>query len=236
MREVLLERFSAFGLEISPEQAEKFCLYHAMLGEANARFNLTRVPEEISEAVDRNYLDSACALKIGLLSDAQRIVDVGTGAGFPGIPLAILLPEREFTLLDALGKRVEFLREVIDRLGLNARAVKMRAEEAGRSAQMREQFDLAVSRAVAPMRVLAELMLPLVRVGGGMLAYKGPGLGEEMEAAQTALELLGGRAAGVFPAEIPGRDWRHALAQIEKVRATPEKYPRRVGIPEKRPL
>jgi 16S rRNA (guanine527-N7)-methyltransferase len=161
---------------------------------------------------------------------------VGSGAGFPGIPLAIMLPDTRFTLVDALGKRVDFLSAVIDRLGLNAEALHLRAEDAARRDDLREGFDLAVARAVAPMNVLCEYLLPLVRVGGAMLALKGPGLDEELAQAENALRLLGGALEGVQPLAIPGRDWNHRAAWIKKTAPTPEKYPRRAGAVEKRPL
>ena len=147
-----------------------------------------------------------------------------------------MLPEVRFTLIDALGKRVAFLRTVIDRLGLNAGALHLRAEDAARQGALRERFDLAVARAVAPMNVLCEYLLPLVRVGGHMLALKGPGLEEELARAGSALDLLGGRLDRVQPLVIPGRDWDHRAAWIAKAVPTPEKYPRRAGVAEKKPL
>lgn len=223
------------GIPMSQGQVEQFKAYHEMLVEANARMNLTRVPEDPAEAVDRNYLDCIAPLAGGFPA-TNAAVDVGSGAGFPGIPLAIMLPNTRFTLVDALGKRVDFLRAVIDRLGLNAEALHLRAEDAARRDDLREGFDLAVARAVAPMNVLCEYLLPLVRVGGAMLALKGPGLDEELAQAENALELLGGALEGVQPLAIPGRDWNHRAAWIKKTAPTPEKYPRRAGAVEKRPL
>jgi 16S rRNA (guanine527-N7)-methyltransferase len=197
--------------------------------------NLTRVPDDIAEAVDRNYLDCIAPLAGGFPAVAAA-VDVGSGAGFPGIPLAIMLPDTRFTLIDALGKRVDFLRDVIARLGLNAGALHLRAEDAARQGVLREGFDLAVARAVAPMNVLCEYMLPLVKVGGYMLALKGTGLNGELKAADNALSLLGGTIERTQPLMIPGRDWNHTAAWIKKTAPTPEKYPRRAGTVEKRPL
>ena len=223
------------GIPMSEGQAEQFKRYHEMLLEANARMNLTRVPDDPAEAVDRNYLDCIAPLAGGF-GDFAAAVDVGSGAGFPGIPLAIMLPGTRFTLIDALGKRVEFLRDVIARLGLNAEALHLRAEDAARRADLREGFDLAVARAVAPMNVLCEYMLPLVKVSGRMLALKGPGLDGELARAENALKLLGGEIERVQPLAIPGRDWNHTAAWIKKAAPTPEKYPRRAGTVEKRPL
>ena len=223
------------GIPMSQGQVEQFNTYHEMLVEANARMNLTRVPEDPAEAVDRNYLDCVAPLAGGFPA-ANTAVDVGSGAGFPGIPLAIMLPDIRFTLVDALGKRVDFLKTVIDRLGLNAEALHLRAEDAARRDDLREGFDLAVARAVAPMNVLCEYMLPLVRVGGKMLALKGPGLDEELAQAENALRLVGGELERVQPLAIPGRDWNHRAAWIAKTAPTPQKYPRRAGTVEKRPL
>ncbi len=232
---LLMHRAAAIGIPMSGEQAEQFDIYHGMLVAANARMNLTRVPDDPAEAVDRNYLDCVAPLAGGFPA-AATAVDVGSGAGFPGIPLAIMLPGTRFTLIDALSKRVEFLRSVIECLGLNAEALHLRAEDAARQSTLRESFDLAVARAVAPMNVLCEYLLPLVKVGGHMLALKGPGLDEELKGADNALSLLGGEIEGVQPLAIPGRDWDHRAAWIKKTAPTPEKYPRRAGAAEKRPL
>ena len=168
---------------MSAAQAERFARYHEMLAAANARMNLTRVPEDPSEAVDRNYLDSIAVLA-GDFPRVDTAADVGSGAGFPGIPLAIMLPDVRFTLIDALGKRVDFLNAVIGALGLNAEALHLRAEDAARRPALRERFDLATARAVAPMNVLCEYLMPLVRVGGHALALKGPGLEGELAQAR----------------------------------------------------
>lgn len=236
MRKTLIAQAEKIGLTLSPEQAEKFEVYHEMLIDANRKMNLTRVPEDIQEAVDRNYLDSIAPAALPPFSGAKSAVDVGSGAGFPGVPLSILLPETHFVLLDALGKRVEFLDVVVRALSLNAETAHLRAEDAGRNPAWREQFDLAVSRAVAPINVLAELMLPLVRVGGRMLAYKGPAAGEELSEAARAIDALGGGPGQMHSIAIPGRDWAHSAVEIEKIAPTPDRYPRRAGMPEKKPI
>ena len=211
LKSLLLQGAAAMGIPMTDGQAGQFETYHAMLAEANARMNLTRVPDDPAEAVDRNYLDCVA-------------------------PLAIMLPDTRFTLVDALARRVEFLQAVIDRLGLNAVALHLRAEEAARQEALREGFDLAVARAVAPMNVLCEYMLPLLRVGGCMLALKGPGLDDELARAGNALSLLGGGISRVQSLPIPGRDWDHRAVWITKKAPTPQKYPRRAGMAEKRPL
>lgn len=231
----LLDAAEAMSIAMTDKQAAQFAAYHAMLTAANARMNLTRVPEDPREAADRNYLDSIAPLSHGFPA-VETAVDVGSGAGFPGVPLSIMLPGVRFTLMDALQKRVDFLRSVIDALGLNAVAVHLRAEDAARMADYREAFDLAVARAVAPMNVLCEFALPFVKVGGMFLAMKGPNLDAELHDAANALALLGGKVDRVIDAPIPGRDWDHRAAWIKKAAPTPEKYPRRAGMPEKRPL
>ena len=236
MIELMLRRAEQAGIPLTCEQAEKFEAYHRMLTAANEKFNLTRVPEEISEAIDRNYLDCILPLKAGLPQDVRRIIDVGSGAGFPGIPLAICLPDVHFVLLDSLGKRVDFLKSVIEALDLNAEAIHARAEDAARNPLLRESFDIATARAVASLNLLSEYLLPFVKVGGSMMVLKGPGLDEEIAEAAFALETLGGQYQRTDSAAIPGRDWDHRIAWIAKTAPTPEKYPRRAGKPEKAPL
>lgn len=231
----MLAGAAAMGVPMTEAQASRFAEYHARLAVANARMNLTRVPDDLREAADRNYLDCIAPLAHGFPA-AESAVDVGSGAGFPGIPLSIMLPGVRFTLLDAQAKRVDFLQSVIDALGLNAEAVHLRAEDAARSPSLRERFDLAAARAVAPMNVLAEYMLPFVRVGGRMLAMKGPSLEAELSEADAAVTLLGGEVERTLPTPIPGRDWDHRAVWVRKVRPTPDRFPRRAGLPEKRPI
>ena len=235
LKELLLSGAQAMCIDMTPAQASQFARYHELLTAANARMNLTRVPEDPREAVDRNYLDCIAPLSRDFPA-VKTAVDVGSGAGFPGIPLSILLPDVHFTLLDALQKRVEFLQAVIDDLGLNAAAVHLRAEDAARRPELRERFDLACARAVAPVNVLAEYLLPFVQPGGWMLAMKGPGLEEELREGATAVALLGGAVERTVALPIPGRDWDHRAAWIRKVAPTPDRYPRRAGVPEKKPL
>lgn len=236
MIDLLAARAAQMGIALTGAQAHSFEKYHSMLTEANARFNLTRVPEDMDEAIDRNYLDCIAPLAGGLPKGCASIIDVGSGAGFPGIPLAICLPEVHIVLMDALGKRVDFLRSVIEALGLNAEAIHLRAEDGARRPELRESFDIATARAVAPLNLLSEYLLPFVKVGGYMMALKGPTLDEELAGAENALGLLGGRFEREDGIAIPGRDWNHRVAWICKIAPTPEKYPRRAGKPEKKPL
>lgn len=235
LKSLLIEGAAAMGLAMTLEQAERFERYHALLTEANARMNLTRVPDDAREAADRNYLDCIAPLADGI-EDIRSAVDVGSGAGFPGIPMAIMLPEVRFTLIDALGKRVDFLRTVIGTLELNAEAMHLRAEDAARRPELRERFDLATARAVAPMNALCEYLLPFVRVGGFALALKGPGLEGELAVAESAISLLGGSLERVSTLTIPHRNWDHRAVWLRKTAPTPDRYPRRAGLAEKRPL
>ena len=224
------------GLTLDAAACEKFARYHQMLTEANAQFNLTRVPDDPREAVDRNYLDSLVPLAHGLLANVRTAVDVGTGAGFPGIPLAIACPSLQMTLIDSLGKRVTFLSSVIEALSLNARALHARAEEAARQSLLREAFDLALARAVAPLNVLCEWTLPFVRPGGRLIALKGPAAAGELSQARNAIERVGGGDARLLDAPVPGRDWSHTLVVIEKKRPTPAAFPRKPGEATRKPL
>ena len=237
MRRLLLERCERMGRPLAPEAAEKLCAFHALLTEANRTMNLTRVPDDPGEAVDRHYLDSLAPwLLTSWLDGAASLLDVGAGAGFPGVPLAAALPDTRVVLLDSLGKRVDFLNGAIERLGLNARAVHARAEEAGRQSDLRERFDAVTARAVAALPVLAELALPFARVGGALIAYHGPRADEELPLSAGALRKLGGGEPEQIRAAIPGRDWDHRLVRIPKHRPTPAAYPRRPGEPARKPL
>ena len=236
MKRLLIDGAKQMGIAVSDAQAGQFARFHEMLTAANRTMNLTRVPDDPREAVDRNYLDSIAPLALGMPEGVRSLADVGSGAGFPGIPLAIMLPEARVVLIDSLGKRVRFLQEVIDALGLNAQAIHARAEEAGRMDALREGFDVVTSRAVAALNVLAEFSLPLARVGGCMIAYKGPSAAEEAAQARRAIALLGGGPVREAEVRIPGRDWEHRLLYIEKKAPTPQKYPRRAGEPAKNPL
>lgn len=234
MQNRILDSAREMGIALTPEQAEKMVKYHEMLVAANKQMNLTRVPDDPAEAADRNYLDSLNAVKY--LDGVQTLIDVGTGAGLPGIPIAIACPHIKVTLLDALQKRVGFLQNVIDALGLNAEAVHGRAEDAAKLPEFRDAFDAATARAVAEMNVLAEWLLPFVKPEGRMLALKGPSAEEELERARNALAQLNAEKTAVHPAPVPGRDWDHKIIEIKKNAPTPERFPRRAGVAEKKPL
>ncbi len=234
MKNRILDSAKIMGVPLTDEQADKMVKYHEMLASANKQMNLTRVPDDINEAADRNYLDSLNAVKH--LDGVSALIDVGTGAGFPGIPIAIACPHIKVTLLDALQKRVGFLQSVIDELDLNAEAVHGRAEDAARKPEFRDAFDVATARAVAEMNVLCEWLLPFVKAEGRMLALKGPSAEEELVRAENALKQLNAEKVAVHPAPVPGRDWEHKIVEIRKTAPTPDRFPRRASAIEKKPL
>lgn len=234
MKAYLKAQAEKMGVPMTDAQAGAFCAYHDRLTAANREMNLTRVGEDAQEAVDRNYLDSLTILPF--LDGVSTLIDVGTGAGFPGVPVAIMRPDIHVTLMDALGKRVAFLKEVVEALGLNADCVHARCEDAAKKPEFRDAYDVACARAVAETNVLSEWLLPFVKPGGRMLAQKGPMAAEEAARAQAALSQLNGRLARVCPVSVPGRDWDHRVIEILKTGATPDRFPRRAGIAEKRPL
>ena len=235
-RERLANGLTQMGVAFDQTAMERFEAFHAILDEYNARMDLTAVLDE-DERVDRHDLDSAAPLRHGLLAQDAKVIDVGTGAGFPGMPLLILRPDLQMTFLDALNKRILFLEDALKRLNLSAVTLHARAEDAARMAAHREQYDAAVSRAVANVSTLCELTLPFVRVGGAAIAWKGPGVTEELVSGKRAAFLLGGKIRGVVDAPVPGRDdWAHVLLITDKTGKTPATYPRKAGTPGKKPL
>jgi 16S rRNA (guanine527-N7)-methyltransferase len=227
---------SLLGEELSPQQAAAFERYAAELVEWNQRFNLTTITDPAAIQA-RHFLDSlSCWLALRKAPPA-RLIDVGAGAGFPGLALKILRPELRLTLLESTAKKASFLEHVVQVLGLtDVTVLAERAEEAGQAPTHREQYDWAVARAVAPLPVLAEYLLPFVRVGGGMLAQKAKGAQEEVDAATNAFAKLGGEFEELMPVQVPELDEERWLVVVRKVAATPLAYPRRAGMPSKRPL
>ena len=231
MEQYLQSGLAAMGLPADGIPA--LCRYGELLLETNKVMNLTAITEPRDVAA-LHFLDSAALLTLEDFH-GKSVVDVGTGAGFPGLPLRILEPTIRLTLLDSLGKRIQFLNRVCQELELtDVACVHGRAEEF--AAEHRESFDLAVSRAVAALPVLCELCLPLVRPGGKFLAMKSVDSNQELEAAKHAIETLGGAVSGVRDYEIPGTEVRHRLILVEKVKKTPEKYPRMFAKIKKNPL
>lgn len=214
---------------LTEEQCDKFVAYHAMLVDWNSRMNLTAITEP-QEVAQKHFLDSLAALP--LLKTGERLIDVGTGAGFPSVPLLIVCPDLRVTLVDSLNKRITFLTALLQELGLSAVCIHARAEELGRSPAHRGQYDAAVSRAVAPLSVLLELTVPLLRVGGRSIAYKG-NVTEEMEQAKRAGLLL---HTDIEPIGVEAEYGKRTLLVCTKNAPTPKAYPRKPGTPSKQPL
>ena len=234
-----LERGAArMGLRLSVAQLEEFRRYYRWLVRWNARMNLTTVTEW--EAVQtRHFLDSLSLVDAvpAATLESIRFVDIATGAGLPGIPLKIVFADARGTLVDATAKKVEALKNLVHDLGLDGiKAIHGRAETLGHSDGLRESFDLVTARAVAPMPVLAELTLPFCRVGGMVVVHKTEGAVEEIASAEYAIEMMGGEIARTVPATWEGPDSGRKLIVIEKLNPTPANYPRRPGMPSKRPL
>lgn len=233
---IIAQRLEANRIPFQPELPGKLAVYLRMLAEWNGKMDLTAVEGE-DELLDRHFVDSLTVTRTGLLDGASTLIDVGSGAGFPGMVLAMAMPETQVTLLDSQQKRLTFLEAVAAETGTeNVTIVHARAEDGARQPEMREQFDVACARAVAPLNVLSELLLPYVRVGGWMLCWKGPGLAEEMESGRRAAFLLGGKMDAPLSCPIAGRDWEHQLLPVHKTGATPKKYPRKAGTPKREPL
>ena len=234
--EILAARADEAGIPLTAEQIGQFSVYHEMLLDWNTRMNLTALtaPEDVAV---KHIIDSLTAYDAALFDGARTLIDVGTGAGLPGIPLAVYAPHLTVTLLDALNKRVRFLTEVTAAMGLqNVRCIHARAEEAARTAEHRAAYDIAVSRAVARLPVLLEYTLPFVRVGGTLLALKGRAYAEEQKEARRATEVLGGGRITARPVHLPGLDDVRAILTVTKERQTPAAYPRGGGAPTRRPL
>jgi 16S rRNA (guanine(527)-N(7))-methyltransferase RsmG len=235
MIEKTLEAYAAeYGLTLSEAQLRQFGIYADMLLEWNARMNLTAItePEEIAA---KHFLDSLLLLKCVELPEGESVIDVGTGAGFPGLPLKIARPDLRLTLLDSSAKRTGFLREAAKALGLEAEAVQGRAEELGQMPGYRERYGLVTARAVAALPVLCEYCLPLARLGGTFAALKGPGISEEAQAAMPAITKLGGKLGAVEDFELPNQN-RRAIVLVRKISQTPAGYPRVHAKIAKRPL
>jgi 16S rRNA (guanine527-N7)-methyltransferase len=236
MQELTQATQRQLGLRLSRTQLSALSLYERELIDWNTRFNLTAIrdPQEIHI---KHFLDSLTCLVALRESSLGRLIDIGTGAGFPGIPLKIIYPKMQLTLVESVGKKAEFCRHVVKILDLQGvEVVQERAEALGQDPTYREQYDWAVARAVAILPVLAEYLLPLVRVGGSMLAMKGESGPVEAHNAEHSVRVLGGHLRQLLPVTLPGVAEERYLVVIDKVAATPIGYPRKVGVPAKRPL
>lgn len=233
---ILTEGAAKLGLTLSEYQVNQLVKYKDLLLEWNEKMNLTAITDE-KEVMIKHFLDALSCATVGQINENAKIIDVGTGAGFPGIPLKIYFPNVTLTLLDSLNKRINFLKTVCESIGLkNIQFVHGRAEDFGINKQHREQYDIAVARAVAELNVLSEYCLPFVRVGGYFVCQKGPSIHEEIERGKKAIEALGGRIVDRKDVVLPFSEITHNIVIIEKVKNTPTKFPRKAGTPSKNPL
>lgn len=227
---------SSIGISLDDKQITQFMKYYELLVEWNGFMNLTAITE-FDDVCLKHFVDSLSLCKVVDCNKKLNVIDVGTGAGFPGIPLKIAFPELEITLLDSLGKRVKFLDEVISQLGLSGiSAIHGRAEDYAKPDKLREHFDVCVSRAVANLSTLSEYCLPYVKKGGCFVSYKSEKVQEESEKAKRAIQILGGKVEKQEEFTLPDSDIYRNLFVIRKVDITPKKYPRKAGLPSKEPI
>lgn len=234
--QILEKKLGELGIKQDQNQLERFHKFYQLLIEWNKVMNLTGITE-YEDVVEKHFVDSLSIIKAIDLSGIHTVIDVGTGAGFPGIPLKIAFPHLRVVLLDSLNKRIKFLDEVIFQLGLTEiRTIHGRAEEYARKEEYREQFDLCVSRAVANLSTLSEYCLPYIQVGGMFIPYKSGEIDDEVEESKKAVRILGGNIKEVMKFELPGTDIHRSFVLIHKEQHTQKKYPRKAGIPAKEPL
>lgn len=227
---------AALGISLSEAQIAQFLTYYEMLTEWNEKMNLTAITE-YEDVMKKHFLDSISLIKAYPVLEKHTVIDVGTGAGFPGLALKIAYPQLEVTLLDSLNKRIQFLNAVIQELGLEGvQTIHGRAEDFAKPDKLREKFDLCVSRAVANLATLSEYCIPFVKKGGCFISYKSEKITEELAAAEGAISLLGGAVKEQVEFTLPQSDIYRNLVVIEKKKETPKKYPRKAGLPSKEPL
>lgn len=234
--EELMKVFDIPGVDSSDEKLRQLSGYMEGILDFNESINLTAITDR-KEFIAKHYIDSLMCAAMDEINDADTVIDVGTGGGFPGVPLAIAFPEKKFTLIDSLNKRIKIVNQLCDELEIkNVRAIHGRAEELARKKDMREQFDICVSRAVANMATLSEYCLPFVKVGGSFIAYKGPDCESEVKEASNAIEKLGGCLLRIERPEANGVAFDHRLIVVKKIAATAAKFPRKPGTPSKEPM
>lgn len=232
----LIKGGKILGIDINEDKINSFILYKELLKEWNKKINITSITDD--EEIDiKHFIDSITPLTTDLFRKDIKMIDIGTGGGFPGVPLKIINEDMEVVLLDSLKKRITFLNEIIDKLDLkNIISIHGRAEELGRDKSYREKYDIAISRAVASLNTLSEYCLPFVKVGGFFISMKGPDVDEELKEAEKSIRILGGKLKEKKVIKLPLSDITHSLIIIEKIKETPTKYPRAGGKPKKNPL
>jgi 16S rRNA (guanine527-N7)-methyltransferase len=236
MEKLKQEAKTLLGITLTARQLSAFQRYEVELLDWNSRFNLTAI-RDVESIRSKHFLDSLSCLLALRDNPPARLIDIGTGAGFPGIPLKIYMKDMRLTLVESVGKKAEFCRHIVEVLKLdNVDVVQARAEEIGQNHRHREQYDWAVARAVANMPALMEYLLPLVKVGGAVLSQKGENGPAEAHSAEKATRMMGGRLRQLHPVALPGVADERYLIVVDKVAATPPQYPRRVGVPAKTPL
>jgi len=236
MRDMLKCKADELGVDLDDRMLDQFEMFYRLLTEKNKVMNLTSITEP-EMVVDRHFIDSLSVVKCVDMRSVKTVIDVGTGAGFPAIPLKIAFPHLQITLLDSLNKRIEFLNEAINELMFdNMTAVHLRAEDAAHDRLYRQKYDLAVSRAVADLAVLSEYCLPFVRCGGKFAAYKSGSSEAEIRRAGKAIKVLGGRICATSSFDLPGTDLSRTIVAVEKTGSTAGRYPRRAGTPAKSPI
>lgn len=235
-KEEMQRAAAEYGITLTDTQMEQFNRYYELLIEWNEKINLTAITEAKEVAI-KHMIDSITAYDEALFKDGTTVIDVGTGAGFPGLPLKIFHPEIKLTLMDSLNKRIKFLQTVVEELGLSGvECVHARAEEGARNKKYREAFDIAVSRAVARLPILCEYCLPFVKKGGHFIALKGMQYHEEAEEGAKAIKVMGGSKTEIRPVKLPEIDDKRAVIIITKTMPTPKAYPRKAGTPTKNPI
>lgn len=235
-KKILIDGMKEIGIEITDKPLQKLLTFKEILLDWNERINLTTITEE-KDVYIKHFIDSATCLKTGYIKEGMKLIDVGTGAGFPGVPIKILSQNVHMTLLDSLNKRITYLHEVVEKLGLqDVELIHGRAEEVASSAKYREKYDIALSRAVAAMNVLCEYCLPFVKVGGYFVCQKGLDCKEELKEAEKAIKVLGGEIEETQFFKLPFSDITHQIIIAKKIAETPTKYPRKPGKPAANPI
>lgn len=236
MEHLLEEKLEKLGIQINEIQRKQFDDFYQLLIEWNKMMNLTGITD-YEEVVEKHFVDSLSLVEVLNIENLNHVIDVGTGAGFPGIPLKIAFPHLRITLLDSLNKRIKFLDTVIKELGLkDIYTIHGRAEDFARQAKYREKYDLCVSRAVANLATLSEYCLPYIRVGGMFVSYKSGNIEKEISESEKAIQILGGQLEDIYKFQLPGTDIGRSFVKINKIKNTGKRFPRKAGLPSKEPL